>query len=243
MSARFVVSREVCSVTDQDGSTILHLRKGILFSAIGLASDLWTRLITHPEGLEFDELRADISNIYRHVAKEQIAHDLRTVLEQLSQKELISEAKGANQRGALALGLPHVLSRVFIATLLSLRLFVLAALFQLFIFDLNQAVGGFRFVHQTVKQWPVSKNQMPDATQSISAALNHAVRYYPKTVLCVQRSAALTCLLRSSGVPAETVIACRKVPFKGHAWVEVSGEVINENPRVQAFYNSVLSRC
>jgi transglutaminase superfamily protein len=246
MSARFVVSTDVCSVTDKDGSTILHVRKGILFSAIGLASDLWTRLITHPEGLDFDELRGDISFIYPHVAKERIADDLRSILEQLGQKELIAEVKGsngANHAEVRALDLSHAISHFFVSTLLTVRFFSLAALFQLFYFDLTQALGGFRFVHQTVNQWPLSKNQIPNATPSLSAALNHAARYYPKTVLCVQRSAALTCLLRSSGVQAETVIACRKVPFKGHAWVEVSGEVINENPKVQAFYNSVLTRC
>ena len=243
MSTRFVISADVCSASDADGSTILHLRRGILFSAIGLASDLWTKLITHPDGLDFDQLCSDIGIIYPHVAKEQIAHDLRSVLEQLSKKEMINEAKEVNRREARTLGLPHLLSRVLIATLLSLRLFGLAAFFQLFIFELTQALGGFRLVHQTLKQWPVSAKRRTKVTETLSAALNQTARYYPKTVLCVQRSAALTCLLRSSGVPAETVIACRKVPFKGHAWVEVSGEVINENPRVQDFYNSVLSRC
>jgi hypothetical protein len=243
MSARFVISADVCSASDADGSTILHVRKGILFSAIGLASDLWTKLITHPDGLDFDELRADISVNYPHIAKDQIERDVRSVLEQLSKKELIIEARWTNHREARALNLPHAISRVFVGTLLTERLFGLAALFQLFLFDLTQALGGFRFVHETVKQWPVSKKQRPDAILKLSAALNHAARHYPKTVLCVQRSAALTCLLRSFGVPAETVIACRKVPFRGHAWVEVAGEVINENPKVQTFYNSVLTRC
>ena len=242
MCARFVISADVCSASDADGSTILHVRKGILFSAIGLASELWTKLIRHPDGLDFDELRADISVNYPNVAKEQIARDVRRVLEQLSKKELITELNSSNRTNHAEAN-PLAFSRVLIATLLTVRLFGLAAFFQLFVFDLTQALGGFRFVHQTVKQWPVSKKKMPKAIQKLSLALNHAARYYPKTTLCVQRSAALTCLLRSSGVPAETVIACRKVPFKGHAWVEVAGEVINENPKVQTFYNSVLTHC
>lgn len=98
--------------------------------------------------------------------------------------------------------------------LLALRLFGVVALFQLFFFDLTQFFGGFRLVHQTVTQWPSSKQQRPNAIQDLCDALNKASKYYSKAALCVQRSAVVTCLLRSSGVSAETVIACRKVPFK-----------------------------
>jgi hypothetical protein len=246
MSKRFVISADVYSASDADGSTILHVRKGMLFSAIGLASDLWTKLLTHPEGLDFAELNAHITANYPQVAKERIEQDLTKILEQLTQKELITESKGSkgkNYSEVSGLHLSLSISRVVIANLLAIRLFWLAALFQLFFFDLTQALGGFGLVHQTVKEWPISKNQTPNATQKLSEALSRAARFYPKNALCVQRSATLTCLLRSSGVPAETLIACRKFPFKGHAWVEVAGEVISDKPKVQTFYDSVLIRC
>ena len=243
MSKRFVISADVCSASDADGSTILHVRKGILFSAIGLASDLWTKLITHPEGLDFAELNAHITANYPQVAKERIEQDLTKILEQLTQKELITGSKETTYAEASGLHLVLSISRVVIANLLSVRLFRLAALFQLFFFDLTQVLGGFRLVYQTVKQWPVSKSRPSNTTQKLSEALNQAARFYPKNALCVQRSATLTCLLRSSGVPAETLIACRKFPFKGHAWVEVAGEVISDKPKVKSFYDSVLIRC
>src|SRR5262249_12700896 len=102
---------------------------------------------------------------------------------------------------------------------------------------------GFRSVHETLMTWPLTKKESFEALLVLPESLDRAGKYYPRRALCVQRSAALTCLLRCSGISAQTVIACRKVPFKGHAWVEVAGEVINDNPQVTSFYNNVLTRC
>jgi len=49
-------------------------------------------------------------------------------------------------------------------------------------------------------------------------------------------------VLRRKGVAARMVIAVRKLPFGGHAWVEVNGEVVNDSQQVQRLY-SVLDRC
>jgi len=246
MCARFVISADVCSASDADGSTILHVRKGMLFSAIGLASDLWTQFTTHPGGLNFDELHTQIAAEYPQVPKEQIECDIQRVLKQLTEKELVTECKRSKQTKLARVNVSRLLQPIasaFMSTLLTMHLFRIAALFQLFFFDLIQALGGFQLVYQTIKQWPVRKINRASVTLKLHEALNQAARYYPKNALCVQRSATLSCLLRSSGVAAETVIACRKVPFKGHAWVEVAGEVVNDKPNVQGFYNSVLTRC
>jgi transglutaminase superfamily protein len=42
-------------------------------------------------------------------------------------------------------------------------------------------------------------------------------------VLCLQRSAATTLLLRRHGWDAEMVIGAKLLPFQSHAWVEVNG--------------------
>jgi hypothetical protein len=60
--------------------------------------------------------------------------------------------------------------------------------------------------------------------------------------MCLQRSAVMVFLLRSSGVNAKLVIGCQKLPFLMHAWVEVDGEVVDEKPRVQRIHQ-VLERC
>jgi Transglutaminase-like superfamily len=64
---------------------------------------------------------------------------------------------------------------------------------------------------------------------------------YIKPVLCLQRSAATTLLLRRYGWPAEMVIGAQVLPFKSHAWVEVDGSVVNDQPYVREIFR-VLER-
>lgn len=109
--------------------------------------------------------------------------------------------------------------------------------------DVIMKFGGFQRLHQTVKRWPVAKKAGdPELISETCAAVDRAGRYYPKHALCLQRSAVGTCLLRMIGIEAQMVMGCRKIPFRGHAWVEVDGKVVNDNPNVQACYR-VLDRC
>ena len=58
--------------------------------------------------------------------------------------------------------------------------------------------------------------------------LTQAESFYYKRILCLQRSAAWTHLLRRYGVPAQLVIGVRTFPFEAHAWVESKGRVLND---------------
>jgi hypothetical protein len=69
-----------------------------------------------------------------------------------------------------------------------------------------------------------------------------ACAFYFKQVLCLQRAAATTILLRQYGVPAEMVIGTQLCPFRAHAWVEVAGRVANDKPYTADLYR-VLDRC
>ena len=66
--------------------------------------------------------------------------------------------------------------------------------------------------------------------------------WYWKEALCLQRSAALTCLLKRYGVTAQMVIGAQQMPFKAHAWVEVDGRVVNDKSYTPGRY-AVLDRC
>ncbi len=117
------------------------------------------------------------------------------------------------------------------------------AFLGLFTADLIMKLWGFRRLHQTVKRWPVSKmNNDQETITRVCAAVECATTYYLKHTWCLQRSAVLTCLLRAKGVPAQMVIGFRKMPFHGHAWVEVNGRVVNDNQKVLTFYRT-LHRC
>lgn len=76
----------------------------------------------------------------------------------------------------------------------------------------------------------------------ICHAIDLASALYPFQVLCLQRSAATTVLLRRHGWKAELVIGTQILPFKSHAWVEIDGQVINDKPYMHEIYR-VLERC
>ncbi len=73
-------------------------------------------------------------------------------------------------------------------------------------------------------------------------AVDLASVFYLKRVLCLQRSAATTLLLRRYGWNAELVLGAQILPFKAHAWVEIDGIVANDRPHINQIYQ-ILDRC
>lgn len=78
--------------------------------------------------------------------------------------------------------------------------------------------------------------------EELCRAMDFACVLYLKPVLCLQRSAATTILLRGRGIEAEMVIGAQLMPFKSHAWVEMEGAVVNDKPYVREIYR-ILDRC
>ena len=110
-------------------------------------------------------------------------------------------------------------------------------------FDLYLVRGNFAALYGKVRKYPVGKRApAPDVVERICAAIDMACIWYWKEALCLQRSAATTCLLKRYGVPAQMVIGVQQMPFKSHAWVEVDGRVVNDKPYVSEVY-AVVDRC
>jgi hypothetical protein len=117
------------------------------------------------------------------------------------------------------------------------------ALVWLFAYDLMGFSRNFSRMHEFVSTQKVSHRTVPvDVVVRTCEAVNNACVWYPKSVLCLQRSAVTTCMLRSLGINAQMVIGAQKVPFKAHAWTEVNGRAINERRNVQKIYG-VWERC
>jgi hypothetical protein len=72
--------------------------------------------------------------------------------------------------------------------------------------------------------------------EQLCRAIDLACIFYPKHVLCLQRSAATVMMLRHSGYKAEMIIGAQMIPFKSHAWVEIDGAVINDKPYMRDIY-------
>ena len=119
----------------------------------------------------------------------------------------------------------------------------LKAYLKLIYFDLYLARGNFSALYDKVRSYPTGRRaEAADAIEQICSAVDMACIWYWKEALCLQRSAATTCLLRRYGVPARMVIGAQQMPFKAHAWVEVDGRVVNDKPYTPEMY-AVLDRC
>jgi hypothetical protein len=120
---------------------------------------------------------------------------------------------------------------------------LLKALLGFLMFDLRGFGGNFLRMHEVVSQWPVSQRRTDEAIiLRACEAVNNASVWYPKRVLCLQRSAVTTCLLRHCGVRAMMVMGAQSLPFRAHAWTEVDGQVVNERRDVQKIYQ-VFENC
>ena len=116
-------------------------------------------------------------------------------------------------------------------------------LLGLLLFDSLFLGRHFASLHRIVSTWRLrGKEPAPGIAEEVCNVMNQVCIWYPKRVLCLQRSAVTTCLLRSCGIPAQMVLGAQKLPFKAHAWVEVNGQALNEMSDVQSIYG-VWDRC
>jgi prolyl oligopeptidase len=122
------------------------------------------------------------------------------------------------------------------------RLF-LESFFTLLSFERYLAQHNFTAIYAKVHRQPINHRSARVYTiDQIGSATNLACIWYPKEVLCLQRSAAMTCVLKRYGLHAQMVIGAQRIPFKAHAWVEVDGLVVNDLLYTPEMY-TVLDRC
>ncbi len=114
---------------------------------------------------------------------------------------------------------------------------------MLVVFHFYLARGSFAGLYERVRRFPTRQHvRSPFTMEDVCRAVDLACIWYPKEVLCLQRSAATACLLKHCGFTAQMVVGARLMPFKAHAWVEANGRVVNDKSYVPEMY-SVLDRC
>jgi hypothetical protein len=124
-----------------------------------------------------------------------------------------------------------------------MSLLVWKAFRKLIQFDVHLVRRDFEALYDSVRTWPIAEEVVrAHSVEEVCAAMDTACVWYWKEVLCLQRAAATTCLLKNYGVPAQLVIGAQQIPFKAHAWVEVEGRVVNDKPYIPEVY-AVLTRC
>jgi Transglutaminase-like superfamily len=89
--------------------------------------------------------------------------------------------------------------------------------------------GTFSRIRSFVRRVPVLGVSSPSKTMDqLVESFNRASLLYIRSVQCIQRATALTCLLRLHGIQARFTVGCRSVPFYSHAWVTVDSVAVNE---------------
>jgi hypothetical protein len=104
--------------------------------------------------------------------------------------------------------------------------------------------GHLRSIHSLLLKERLGEvtRQSGATVGQICHAMDIACVFYPKRVLCLQRAAATTLLLRRHGWQAEMVIGTQILPFRSHAWVELDGVVVNDKSYLREIYQQ-MERC
>lgn len=228
-----------------DGVVLLDIRRGHCLGMTPMSAKIWD-LLKHDR--TDDEIVDSLAAQFPTVCKSQLRADITELINDLHQKELLITSESTCPK-RFSTAIWSFLYRLLVTPETPgskkpfFRWLTLKTLFLLLIFDLCGFGTKFGSLYEVIVHWqPLSRPAAPEALDRVCSAVNHACAFYPKKVLCLQRSFVTACLARSCGVAAEMVIGAQTVPFKAHAWVELNGQVVNENPRVQEIYG-VWERC
>jgi hypothetical protein len=125
-----------------------------------------------------------------------------------------------------------------------MTLLVLESWSLLLYFEFVVRFHGLKVLHEIVRNEKVrdANDPMLPSGTDLCHAVDLACVFYFRQVMCLQRSAATTLLLRRHGWEGEMVIGAQLLPFKFHAWVEIKGVVVNDKPYMHDIYR-VLERC
>ncbi len=222
--ATLSLSAHVRSTTEKDGVVLLDINDDAMFALNPIGSYVWTKLAL---GITVDQIITDLGEDTGE-SRAVIEPDVLNFINELSVQGILEKAKPL-------VATERYLFRLAMLRLLSFDLLVLQSKLM--------RQRPFRNVHKMVQRWPVSSLGKKYASlESVCEAVERASNWYPKTVLCLQRSAVTACLLRDQGIFAQMVIGARKVPFSAHAWVEVDGRIVNDKSTIGQRY-SVMERC
>jgi hypothetical protein len=111
-------------------------------------------------------------------------------------------------------------------------------------FDFVMRFRSFQDLHDLIRKrrdWPIRDSLGPSSNE-LCHAVDLACVLYFKKVLCLQRSAVTTRILRRYGYDADMLIGAQVLPFRSHAWVEINKIVVNDKPYMREIYQ-VLERC
>jgi hypothetical protein len=236
------LSISVREIKTEDGAVLLDIDQGLCLAMTSTAMRIWEFLKMNQS---IEEIAERLTEEFREVAKEQIRDDVVQFIKSLKLHGLLRPSGEHSHQPSICetSARRHVTPWLRQPDFMKKRFLFWKALLGLFMFDLFRFGASFTRIFAFVREWPVAAEPpLEQAIEQISRAINQACVWYPKRVLCLQRSAITTCLLRSCGVKAQMVLGAQQIPFKAHAWTEVSGRAINERGDMRHSY-LIWDRC
>lgn len=247
---RVSIARDVYfSPATEQGCIVLNVERGSVLSLNHTGAFMFAKLAQAGNGLTRDELVEIVKREFEDVEVFRIEKRIDDLFARLIETGTIQVEQNAaairrrDVRVEIAFRLSRCV-RCVVRLLLFAKAYTTAALLLLFTADALRKLGGFRAIHDSVAHWTIATRPQlnDDVLANACTAVNRACTWHPKRSLCLQRASVLVCLLRSLGVPAQMVIGVHKMPFYGHAWTEVGGQVVNDHANAQKFFH-VLNRC
>jgi hypothetical protein len=246
-NARYIISAAVRSSSDEDGTTLLHVAENKIYGLVGLGSAIWQKLVESKSGLGESDIVTELGSEFSEMSTQQIERDVTKLLHSFEQKHLVDRASNLQDLKTGATDRPRDSLFLFfnaaIRLLLCLRMHVLATVLAFVVVALVLKVSGFKQLYNLVRLWPTAERSVgPEVIPQMWGEIRRGITWYPRQVMCLQRSAVTTWLLRSRGAQAQMVIGCQRRPFLVHAWTEVNGEVVNDCQSVRELHK-IIDRC
>jgi hypothetical protein len=204
------------------GFAILHIGTGQFHLCFGATAEVWRAIRA---GLTPSEIAAQLNRESAvPLGRAHTATD--AILAELERRNLI--VAGAERQ-----------------RLPSSALLIAGALLEFILYDVRARLFGFSGAIAMLDRVPRHAAAEPAREAELVARVVRAVAtaatLYWSHAQCLQRSIAVTRLLRRYGLSAKLAIGYRMDPFISHAWVEVDGRVVNDASGLQRQLN-VLHR-
>lgn len=230
-------------VSSADGHFLLDIEHDRILKLNSVGAEVWTLL---GAGDSESEIVNKIARQYK-VNEQTVANDVRGLLKQLDQLQISPVCSTAAERGPSKSNDSGQQSYPWYGECATPKpepgLFsVISAFLGLLLFDLILRVFSLKKLCSCVEACPISRRSFDANTSGkVCSAVERATVWYPKQVVCFQRSAVTACLLRCYGIRARMMIGIRPLPLMAHSWVEISGAVVNDWRPVSQFYHSATS--
>jgi hypothetical protein len=243
----FRVASDVRIASDQDGAVVVDLRSGKYLALNPIGSAV---LLGMQGGKSLDAIASELSAQCK-VPLDRVTADAERFFAQLLSARLIERASGGRP-SISSEGLTGIVSgpsepvsaeKTLSGPVRTSVIWVVSAYLCFIAVDASFRLLGFGRVYRLLRRYP-SRGSIPDlrSARALVRAIDRAAAFYFKRAWCLERSLVAVFLMRVRRWPALLVLGAKRMPFEAHAWVELGGDVINDDARSLAQY-AVLERC